>query len=123
MKIFNLITTIFNQVINDENLIMLPVFLLSAFMFSIIDDILGTIKGTLKEGFDIKVFLIGKAKRIDKSKAFIVYSGCDLETTALVRENVARRIEFDKLYETQASATVSSNCGPSTFGVLYVRKD
>ena len=61
-------------------------------------------------------------KQIDPSVGFITYAGCDEDILEKVREKVNARISFEKLYEQQASATVSSNCGPKTFGILFIRK-
>lgn len=59
-----IIINIFNEVIQDKNLPLLFVFCLCAFGFSIIEDILGTLLGTINEGFDFKKKLLGLVKRI-----------------------------------------------------------
>lgn len=65
---------------------------------------------------------IGKVDEIDTSNGFITYAGCSEELLEYVNEELGKRIKFDRLFQGQASATVSCNCGPSTFGVLFVRK-
>lgn len=60
--------------------------------------------------------------QIDSSVGFITYAGCDEDILEKVRKKVNEKIIFEQLYEQQASATISSNCGPKTFGVLFIRK-
>lgn len=62
--VLSLFLTIYEEILNDQYLVLLPLFLMAALGFAIIDDILGTINGSIKEGFDWKVFLIGKLKRL-----------------------------------------------------------
>lgn len=59
-----IIIDIFNEVITDEYLPLLFVLLLCAFGFSIIEDIIGTIVGSMKNGFDLKFKIFGLLKRI-----------------------------------------------------------
>jgi len=66
---------------------------------------------------------LGDVKKIDQSVAFITYAGCSEEGLQLVQDKVKEKITFNQLYEQQASATVSSNCGPKTFGILFVTKE
>ena len=60
-------------------------------------------------------------RRIDKSSAFITHVGCSLKMLKMITAEVDKCCKFDELKITSASATVSSNCGQGTFGVLYVR--
>lgn len=66
---------------------------------------------------------LGKVEEIDTSNGFITYAGCSEELLEYVNMELAKRIQFGRLFQGQASATVSCNCGPSTFGVLFVRNE
>ncbi len=55
-------------------------------------------------------------------RLFITHAAClhtDLDT---VRNTVMHYADFREITFTKASATISSNCGPRTVGVLFVRK-
>lgn len=66
---------------------------------------------------------LGKVEEIDTTNGFITYAGCNEELLEYVKAELNKRIKFENLHEGQASATVSCNCGPSTFGVLFARKE
>lgn len=61
-------------------------------------------------------------KTIEKSSAYITHAGCSAKMIDFIKNEVAKVYSFDNLTVTKASATVSSNCGPDTFGVLFIRK-
>ncbi len=71
--------------------------------------------------FYIKGELKGK-KDIDLNRAFITHAGCTVKMQRDITEEVKKYCDFRKLELTDASATISSNCGPGTFGVLFIRK-
>lgn len=62
------------------------------------------------------------SERIDKSLLFITHAGCVTRELENVKSAVSLNCKFDSVYVTNASATVSSNCGPGTVGVLYMLK-
>ena len=62
----------------------------------------------------------GNVKGIRKDLGFITYAGCTSKMLDDVMEKVQAKVGFDRLYEQPASATISCNCGPNTFGVLYI---
>lgn len=59
---------------------------------------------------------------IDKNLLFITHAGATAEQVDNVRNTVKGLGKFESVYVTNASATVSSNCGPETVGVLFIRK-
>lgn len=91
---------------------------------------------TLKEGrITLKTIKIGRYdkamlryvrgelrmnRKINKKRLFITYAGCSIKTVSEMRAEVERLCRFDEIIVTKASATVSSNCGPGTLGVLFV---
>lgn len=60
-------------------------------------------------------------KRIDTKRVFITCAGCSVKTVNMIKREVEGCCSFDEVFVTKASATISSNCGPNTFGVLYVK--
>lgn len=70
----------------------------------------------------VRCELKGK-KNIDNNRAFITHAGCNVKMQREITEEVKKYCEFRNLKVTDASATISSNCGPGTFGILFIRKD
>lgn len=66
--------------------------------------------------------LLKNGSTICKENGFVTYAGCGQEQLNKVKREVSNYVLFDNLYEQQASATVSCNCGPLTFGVLFLRE-
>lgn len=63
-----------------------------------------------------------KSDKIDKKRAFITSAGCSVKMLERVKSEVNRQCRFEELIQTKASATISSNCGPNTFGILFIRE-
>ncbi len=60
---------------------------------------------------------------IDRHRIFITHSGCKKETVKAVREKINELYPgFEEILETTAGCTITSHCGPSTLGILFVRK-
>ncbi|MGN0649320.1 MAG: DegV family protein [Oscillospiraceae bacterium] len=59
---------------------------------------------------------------IDSGRLFITHAGCNIKELNAVQKTVSSMIKFNEVYVTVASATISSNCGPHTIGVLYINK-
>lgn len=55
-------------------------------------------------------------------RAFITYTTATEEELEAVRAVVAQYASFETVYETTAGCTISCHCGPSTLGVLFIRK-
>ncbi|MGN0641819.1 MAG: DegV family protein [Huintestinicola sp.] len=70
--------------------------------------------------FYVKRKLKGK-NNVDSKQAFITHCGCSVKMLRSISSEVKKYCPFKKLEVTNASATISSNCGPGTFGVLFVR--
>ena len=65
---------------------------------------------------------LSRAKSIEKNMAFITQAGCNTKMIELIKNEVSRNCVFENLVVTKASATVSSNCGPNTFGGIFIEK-
>lgn len=53
---------------------------------------------------------------------FLTYTSVTDECLTAVKNAIALHSKFDAMEETQAGCTVSCHCGPSTLGILFVRK-
>lgn len=58
----------------------------------------------------------------DEEIAFVTYADVPLETLLWIKEEISKTAYFDRIVFQQASAAVSSNCGPGSFGILYFVK-
>lgn len=63
-----------------------------------------------------------KKNAIEKEMLFVTHAGCTVSDRKLVRQEIDASGYFDEVLETNACATVSGNCGPRTFGLLYAEK-
>lgn len=62
-------------------------------------------------------------KQIDDRILFLTYAGCTVRQTDEILAEVEQYIRFERIILQKASATVSSNCGIGTFGLMFVRKE
>ncbi|MCM1266590.1 MAG: DegV family EDD domain-containing protein [Bacteroidales bacterium] len=67
--------------------------------------------------------LLGHSEHIDTRILFLTYAGCNVAQIDEILSVVERYVKFDKIILQPASATVSSNCGIGTFGLMFVRKE
>lgn len=65
--------------------------------------------------------LFKHSKQIDTRILFLTYAGCTVRQVDDIIEEVNKYIEFDRVVLQKASATVSSNCGIGTFGLMFIR--
>ncbi len=68
-----------------------------------------------------KVFM--DARNIDRRILFITYAGMDEESLAYIQELVKQYCPFERVYLQKASAAISCNCGPGSFGLLFMKKN
>ncbi|MCX4338604.1 MAG: DegV family EDD domain-containing protein [Lachnospiraceae bacterium] len=67
--------------------------------------------------------LFKHSAQIDSRILFVTYAGCSVAQTDEILSLVARYLTFDQIVLQKASATVSSNCGIGTFGLMFVRRE
>lgn len=60
-------------------------------------------------------------EKIDRTRLFLTHAGCSTKKIEILKEEIMKRCHAEELIVTEASATVSSNCGPNAFGVLFVK--
>lgn len=65
---------------------------------------------------------LSKADKIEKERLFITYSTCPVKVLGKIKEQINACCTFKEIWETKASATITSNCGANTVGVLFVRE-
>lgn len=65
--------------------------------------------------------LLHNSKTIDKRVLFLTYAGCTVRQLDEVLAEVDKYVKFDNIILQKASATVSSNCGVGTFGLMFIR--
>ena len=59
-------------------------------------------------------------KKIKSDRLFITHAGCRTSDIRLAKMEVNHIMKFNEVIVTKASATVSSNSGPRTIGLLYI---
>ena len=64
---------------------------------------------------------LNNPKKIDTKRVFITCAGCSVKTVNMIKREIEGCCAFEEMFVTKASATISSNCGPNTFGVLYMK--
>lgn len=62
------------------------------------------------------------ADQINKERLFITHSDCTVKMIARARKAAEEKCSFEEVIISRASATISSNCGANTIGVLFVRE-
>ncbi len=67
-------------------------------------------------------YALRTAKRIDDREAFITYVGVSVKELDFINVEVENRFHFKNIYYQKASPAISADCGPGTFGVIYMTK-
>ena len=62
-----------------------------------------------------------RSRNIDRKRLFITHAGCPVKLINAVKARSEKLCSFDEVLATKASATISSNCGMGTVGVLFVK--
>ena len=60
---------------------------------------------------------------IDRRILFITYSGLDNEKLQYIKNLAQQHCPFERVYLQKASSAIASNCGPGSFGLLFMRRD
>lgn len=61
-------------------------------------------------------------RNIDKRTLFLVYAGLTNEELREIEEQVRKIVHFENIIFQKASPAISANCGPGTFGLIYMIK-
>lgn len=68
-----------------------------------------------------KLFM--NARNIDRRILFITYAGIDKEKLQYLQDLVRQYCPFERVYLQKASSAIASNCGPGSFGLLFMKKN
>ncbi len=77
----------------------------------------GTREGAWKKYVSSALTTINK---IDTSILFVTYVGLNNKEKEEIAAEIARKMNFEKIYFQQASPAIAVNCGPGTFGLLFM---
>lgn len=66
---------------------------------------------------------LGTMREIDKKTLFLTYAGLTNEELEEIEEQVKKIVTFEKIIRQKASPAISTNCGPGSFGLLFMLKD
>ena len=79
--------------------------------------------GNLKKCYETYIKrALPKTASPERDVLFITYADIAEEHLLWIVEQVEKRFKFDRIIIQKASAAISSNCGPGTFGLLYMDK-
>ncbi len=67
--------------------------------------------------------VLQETRTIDRRILFLTYSGLDEKKLQYIQELVGQYCPFERVYLQKASSATASNCGPGSFGLLFMRKD
>ena len=62
-------------------------------------------------------------RSIDQRVLFITYAGMDEARLQRIQEIVWQYCSFERVYMQKATSAIASNCGPGSFGLLFMRKN
>lgn len=63
------------------------------------------------------------AREIDTNTLFITHAGLTKEELTEIEEQVRNKVSFKNVIHQKASPAISTNCGPGTFGLLFMMLD
>lgn len=66
--------------------------------------------------------ILSNYKNIRNDKIFLVQAGLSPEIFQQMYEKVKSINYFEEIYRSTACCTISSHCGPNTFGIMYISK-
>lgn len=67
--------------------------------------------------------VLRNARNVDRRILFITYAGMDAKSLAYIQDLVRQYCPFERVYLQKASSAIASNCGPGSFGLLFMKKN
>ncbi len=67
-------------------------------------------------------FKLAKEDKLDLENVFITHSIADKMHTYIKTKVLESKLPIENLYESHASSSISTHCGPGTIGILYIEK-
>ncbi len=65
---------------------------------------------------------LSNGNEIDKKTLFLTHAGLSNKELAEIEEQVKKKVAFENIIYQKASPAISTNCGPGSFGLLFVLK-
>ena len=62
-------------------------------------------------------------RNIDRRILFITYAGMDAKKLQYIQALVKQYCPFERVYLQKASSAIACNCGPGSFGLLFMKKN
>jgi len=62
-------------------------------------------------------------RHIDRRILFITYAGLDEQSLQYIQDQVRQYCSFERVYLQKASSAIASNCGPGSFGLLFIKRN
>lgn len=66
---------------------------------------------------------LNTVREIDKRTLFITYAGLTNKELQEIEKQVQRKTAFERIIYQKSSPSISVNCGPATFGLMFVMRD
>ncbi len=67
--------------------------------------------------------ILKNSERMDKTRLFVTYVGLSGDETAEIERLIKKYAEFRDIIFMKASSAISVNCGPGSFGLIYMDKE
>ncbi|WP_305117178.1 DegV family protein [Acutalibacter muris] len=67
--------------------------------------------------------LLLDTRNIDRRILFITYSGMDEKKLKYIQDLVQQYCPFERVYLQKSTSAIASNCGPGSFGLLFMKRD
>lgn len=65
---------------------------------------------------------LSRRSEIDDELIMVPYVAVDEEERKFIREQIERRMKFNNIYFQEADSSIAANCGPGTFGLMYLKR-
>ena len=63
------------------------------------------------------------SRMIDRRILFITYAGMDAKSLKYIQDLVQQYCPFERIYLQRASSAIACNCGPGSFGLLFMKRN
>ena len=67
--------------------------------------------------------VLSNPRNIDRRVLFITYAGLEERSIRLIQRLVQQYCPFERIYLQKASSAIACNCGPGSFGLLFMKKN
>ena len=76
--------------------------------------------GNIREAWKKYIKTCLASPKINTGILFVTYVGLSKKDLDWIRDEIEKRKHFDSIYFQMASPAIATNCGPGTFGLLYM---